>query len=77
MLGRRIEMKEVRINTDYIRLDQFLKLVNEAQSGGDAKVKILSSEVKLNGITQTQRGKKLRDGDEISIHGRSYKIVSA
>lgn len=67
-------MKEVQINTDYIKLDQFLKLVEEVSSGGDAKIKILSGEVKLNGITESQRGKKLRVGDEISVGGRKYRI---
>lgn len=67
-------MKQVQINTDYIKLDQFLKLVEEASSGGDAKIKIISGEVKLNGVTETQRRKKLRAGDEISVGGNLYRI---
>ena len=33
-----IVMKEIKLYTEYIKLDQFLKLVNEAASGGEAKV---------------------------------------
>jgi Uncharacterized conserved protein len=51
-------MKEIKLYTEYIKLDQFLKLVNEAASGGEAKVMILASEVKLNGVVEIQRGKK-------------------
>ena len=43
-------MKDVKLYTEYIKLDQFLKLVNETSSGGEAKVRILSGEVKLNGV---------------------------
>lgn len=68
-------MKEIKINTEYIKLDQFLKLVNEAGSGGEAKIMILDSKIKLNGVIEIQRGKKLRPGDIITIEDRSYKIV--
>lgn len=68
-------MKDIKINTDYIKLDQFLKLIDEASSGGDAKVKILSGEVKLNGITENRRGKKIRPGDEVSLSERIYRVT--
>ena len=68
-------MKEIKISTEYIKLDQFLKLVNEVSSGGEAKIVILDSKIKLNGVVEIQRGKKLRPGDVITIEDRSYKIV--
>ncbi len=68
-------MKEIKLYTEYIKLDQFLKLVNEVASGGEAKVMILSSEVKLNGLVEIQRGKKIRPGDIVSIEDRSYKVI--
>ncbi|MBP2028565.1 ribosome-associated protein [Acetoanaerobium pronyense] len=68
-------MKEIKISTEYIKLDQFLKLVNEVGSGGEAKIMILDSKIKLNGVVEIQRGKKLRPGDVITIEDRSYKIV--
>ncbi len=68
-------MKEIKISTEYIKLDQFLKLVNEVGSGGEAKIMILDSKIKLNGVVEIQRGKKLRPGDGVTIEDRSYKIV--
>lgn len=68
-------MKEIKISTEYIKLDQFLKLVNEVGSGGEAKIMILDSKIKLNGVVEIQRGKKLRPSDVITIEDRSYKIV--
>ena len=68
-------MKEIKLYTEYIKLDQFLKLVNEAASGGEAKVMILASEVKLNGVVEIQRGKKIRPGETASVENRSYKVI--
>lgn len=68
-------MKEVKINGEYIKLDQFLKLVDEAGSGGEAKVRILSGEIRVNGETESRRGRKLRSGDQVSIAGSSYRII--
>ena len=56
-------MKKVNIGSDYIKLDQFLKLADIVMSGGEAKLLIMSEEIKVNGEIATQRGKKLRDGD--------------
>jgi len=50
-----------------IQLDQFLKLANVVQSGGEAKHLIQGGEVKLNGEIETRRKKKLQQGDIIEI----------
>lgn len=58
------QRKTVSINTEFIRLDAFLKLCDLVQSGGHAKIVIQDGEVKVNGDVCLQRGKKLRFGDE-------------
>lgn len=58
------QKKIVDINTDFIRLDSFLKLCDLVQSGGHAKAVIQNGEVKVNGEVCLQRGRKLRFGDE-------------
>lgn len=68
-------MKEVKISGEYIKLDQFLKLVDAAGSGGEAKVLILSGEAEVNGERESRRGRKLRPGDEVSVGGRVYRVV--
>ena len=64
-------MKEqrIKIDTEFIKLDQLLKLSNQVSTGGDAKVCILSEEVKVNGEIETRRGKKIRSGDKVEING--------
>lgn len=62
-------VKEIFIDTDFIRLDSALKLADAVQSGGHAKVVIQDGEVKVNGEVCTMRGKKLRDGDIATVPG--------
>ena len=50
-----------------IKLDQFLKLADIVQSGGEAKYLIQSGAVRVNGKIETRRGRKLRAGDVISV----------
>lgn len=68
-------MKQISLKTEYIKLDQFLKLVNEVSSGGEAKILILDSQVKLNGVTEIQRGKKIRPGDVVTVNDNSYEVI--
>lgn len=64
----------MKINTEYIKLEQFLKLVEAAQSGGEAKHMIQDGQVQVNGETEIRRGKKLRPGDEVLVNGKTYKV---
>jgi ribosome-associated protein len=57
-----------------IRLDQFLKLKDIAQTGGHAKMIIQGGEVKVNGEICTQRGKKLKAGDTIEFESQKWTI---
>ena len=58
-------MKEeiVRIHTEFIRLQDLLKLSGAAETGDQAKVAVQQGLVKVNGEVCTMRGKKLRPGD--------------
>ena len=58
----------------YIRLDQFLKVVDAVQSGGQAKHLIQGGEVQVNGAVETRRSKKLREGDTVTYAGRTYEV---
>lgn len=62
-------MKSISIQTEYIRLDALLKLCGVADTGGMAKVMIQSGEVFVNGAVCEMRGKKLRDGDTVTVTG--------
>ena len=48
-----------------MKLDQFLKWQNLVSSGGEAKFLIKSGSIKVNGIIETRRGRKLKRGDKV------------
>ena len=70
-------MKLVTIKTEYIRLQDLLKLANAVGSGGEAKERIQSGEAQVNGEVCTQRGKKLRPGDQVIFAGQQYEVCNA
>lgn len=68
-------MENIKINSEYIKLDQLLKLANVAESGGHAKILIQDGLVKVNGNIEYQRGKKLKVGDCIEVNELKICIV--
>ena len=67
-------LKEIHINTQYIKLGDFLKLASICSSGGEAKVRIASGEILVNNEVCTMRGKKLRNKDTVTACGMEYII---
>ncbi len=61
---------------DIIALDMFLKLANVVASGGAAKHLIQSGAVLVNRKVETRRGRKLRPGDIVEVHGEEFVIES-
>ncbi len=57
-----------------IKLDQFLKWVGVASTGGEAKLMIQDGDVTVNGIIETRRGRKLVAGDLVSVQGETYQV---
>lgn len=68
-------MIEITIDSEFIKLDQFLKLADIASTGGHAKFLIQEGLVKVNGEIETRRGKKLRPNDVIEVEGNKIKIL--
>lgn len=68
-------MKKIQISTEFIKLDQFLKFIGEAETGGMAKEMILDSQVTVNGEICTARGKKLYSGDTVEIFENTYEVT--
>lgn len=68
-------MNKVKIETEFIKLDQFLKYENIAGSGGEAKSIILDGMVKVNGNVELARGKKLYKGDIVEVFSELYEII--
>jgi len=68
-------MEQVQINTEYIKLDQFLKWAGACDNGAMAKGFILDGHVIVNGIVEIQRGKKIRSRDIVEFNNKKYEVV--
>lgn len=66
--------EKVKINTEYIKLDQLLKFAGAAAIGSEAKAIIAEGRVKVNGEVCTMRGKKIRSGDIVSLNGKDISV---
>ena len=66
---------EVKLKEEFIKLGQALKAAGLADTGADAKFLIQDGKVSVNGETEYQRGKKLHEGDVVSLEGSVVKIV--
>ena len=62
-----MQKQDVKITTEFIKLDALLKFAGVAGTGGEAKERIQDGEVLVNGETCTMRGKKMRPGDVACI----------
>lgn len=68
-------MNKIKIKTEIIKLDAFLKWAAIASSGSEAKFYIQDEMVKVNNEICTQRGKKLKAGDIVNFDGVDYEII--
>ncbi len=66
-------MEKIKIEGEFIKLDSLLKFAGLVETGGHAKMEILSGSVFVNGEICLQRGKKIKSGDCVSFNGQ--KIV--
>ena len=66
---------EIRDGEDFIKLGQAMKKAGLVSSGVEAKIVIQEGEVKVNGETDTRRGRKLFGGEVISFNGEEVKVI--
>jgi len=70
-------MITITLREEFIKLGQALKAANLVGSGLEAKIMIQEGKVKVNGAVETQRGKKLYDGDTVSFNEETILIQKA
>ena len=70
-------MNEIKITTEFIKLQDLLKFAAIVSTGGEAKIRIQEGEILVNGEVCTMRGKKLRSGDKFSFMGSTFVITDA
>lgn len=67
-------MKDVLINKEQVELFKVLKFEGIASSGAEAKDMIASGTVLVNGIIETQKRKKVGEGDTIELNGEVFRL---
>lgn len=67
-------MKEIKIKTEYIQLQNVLKILDIIYSGGESKIYLLENDCLVNGEIERRRGRKLYPGDILQIENNTYII---
>ena len=67
-------MQSVHLRDEFIKLGQALKAAGLVESGVEAKEVIQDGLVKVNGVSDTRRGRKLYAGDIVTYNGEEIKI---
>ena len=70
-----MDVEDVPIRGEVIRLGQLLKLADVAGSGGEARELLEEGAVAVNGDPETRRGRQLRRGDVVAVGGRELRVV--
>lgn len=67
-------MNTIEITTEYIKLQDLLKLAGMTYTGGEAKVMVQEGLVTVNGEVCTMRGRKIRPGDTVEFEGKTLEV---
>lgn len=67
-------IEKVKISTEFIKLDQFLKWLAVVDSGSQAKQVILDGKVKVNDEVETRRGRKIYPEYKVEIFDKIYIV---
>ena len=70
-----MELHDIQIHTEYIKLQDLLKFTGAVETGGDAKLIIQEGRVQVNGEVCTMRGKKMRPGDRCILDNELVLVV--
>ena len=71
-----MESHEIKIHTEFIKLQDLLKFAGAVETGGDAKLIIQEGRVSVNGEPCLMRGKKMRPGDKAVIDNETELVVT-
>lgn len=67
-------IEKVKISTEFIKLDQFLKWLAIVDSGSEAKQVILDGMVKVNGDIERRRGRKIYPEYKVEVFDKIYVV---
>lgn len=69
-----MEQINIQIRTPFIKLEQLMKLAGLVDTGGLAKGIIQDGRVSVNGEVCTMRGKKIRNGDTVTVEDYAVTV---
>lgn len=64
-----------RLTAEFIELNQLLKFLGLASSGGGAKALIVGGGVDVDGVKELRIRRKLRAGQKVQIDGHEIEIL--
>ena len=70
-----VDFMKIRITTDYIELQQLLKLTDWVSTGGEAKIAVKQLNISINGEKENRRGRKIYPGDVVIIEDSKYEVT--
>jgi ribosome-associated protein len=62
-------MRDVPVRDGAIALGQLLQFAGIVDTGGQAKLLLVSDEVLVNDVPESRRGRKLQEGDVVEVTG--------
>ena len=68
-------MNTIYINCEPVELYKILKFESMVYGGGEAKMVIAEGYVSVNGEIETQKRKKIYQGDTISFNGEEFTVA--
>ncbi|HBE77217.1 MAG TPA: RNA-binding protein [Firmicutes bacterium] len=69
-------IETIEIHSNFIKLDQLLKMAGVTGSGSEAKFIITEGKILVNEEIEMRRGRKIIPGDRVAIDDRQF-IVKA
>ena len=69
-----MEKQLIFIDTEFIKLQDLLKFAGLVETGGQAKILIQDGYVTVNGEICTMRGKKIRNGDIVTLDDDTLEV---
>ena len=67
-------MQELIIVTEYIDLQNALKLLNYIETGGESKIFLKENDCFVNNEKEIRRGRKLYNNDVLEVNKKKYII---
>lgn len=66
--------RDFRLDREFVELHVLIKLLSLAPSGGAAKAMIAAGQVRVDGLVETRKGRKLRGGQRVSVAGTDDEV---